>query len=231
MVKLRRIFSNRNDLRLILISFILLCTFLGLVLQALRSLNSPYPIQYFFINFIYFTTQSNILIFVLLILCFTRFKKTQIYDIFTHIGLLNILMTGAVFHLFLGPYMELSLVQHLLHTVTPLLFLFYYFVVYDNSFHIRYLLTLFVYPIIYTVLVYTVIEPKIGNTLELVQGDFQGARYIYPFYDPFYYEFSTFKMIQFFFLSMVFVIVCVLILTQPIKRYIEKKINEDNPIG
>lgn len=231
MVKLRRIFSNRNDLRNIVVSFMVLCIVLGLVLQALRSLNSPYPMEYFFINFIYFTTQSNILVLILLILHFKQSKNYKIYDIFIHIALLNIMMAGVVFHLFLGPYMEITIVQHLLHTITPFLFLFYYFVIYDKPFRIKYLETLFIYPIIYTIFVYTVIEPKLGDTLELVQGDFQGARYIYPFYDPFYYDFEVFKMIQFFIYSMVVFIIFVMILTQPTKRYIERKINESHPNG
>ena len=229
MVKLRRIFSNRDDLTKMVVGFMAFCTVLGLVLQALRSLNSPYPIEYFFINFIYFTTQSNILVLILLILHFKRSKNYTIYDIFIHIALLNIIMTGAVFHLVLGPYMELTLVQHILHTITPLLFLFYYFVIYDKTFKLKYLETLFIYPIVYTILVYTVIEPKLGDTLELVQGDFQGARYIYPFYDPFFYDFNILRMLQFFFYSTVLIIILVMVLTQPTKRYIERKINEDNP--
>ncbi|MBN2299713.1 MAG: hypothetical protein V3569_00805 [Acholeplasmataceae bacterium] len=231
MVKLRRILSNRNRLRCIVISFIILLVVVGLVLQAFRSLNSPYPKAYFFINYIYFTTQSNILVLALLILHFTRFKNTRLFEIFTHIALLNILMTGAIFHLFLGPYMELTIVQYLLHTATPLSYLFYYFVIYDRSFNVKYLETLFIYPIIYIGSVYTVIEPRIGDTLELVQGDFQGSRFIYPFFDPYYYDFSWFKMAQFFFITIVFVIVATLLITQPTKRYIERKFNEGNPTG
>ena len=229
MVKLRRILSNRNDLKWIIISFSIFCIALGLALQALKSLDSQYPVQYFYINYIYFTTHSNILILVILILQFTRYKKSKIYDIFVHIGLVNILLTGSVFHLFLGPYMDVLLVQHLLHTVSPIMYLFFYFFIHDKSFNLLYIETLFIYPIIYTFLVYFLIEPKLGNTLELVQGEFQGSRYIYPFFDPFYYEFDSFKMIQFFTFSVVFIIVVTLLLTQPTKRYIERKINESHP--
>ncbi len=231
MFKLRRILSNRNRLRCIVISFIILLVVVGLVLQAFRSLYSPYPKAYFFINYIYFTTQSNILVLILLILHFTRFRNTRLFHIFTHIALMNILMTGVIFHLFLGPYMELTIVQHLLHTATPLSYLFYYFFIYDRYFTVKYLETLLIYPTVYTILVYTVIEPLVGDTLELVQGDFQGSRFIYPFFDPYYYDFNWFKIILFFLVIVVFVIVVMMILTQPIKRYIERKYNEGNPIG
>lgn len=230
MVKIRRVLSNRNDLRWMIIIITIFCIALGLTLQALRSLNSPYPKAYFFINYIYFTTQSNILILVLLILHFTRFKNRLIYDVFIHIGLLNILMTCIVFHLFLGPYMEVSIVQHLLHTVSPILYLFFYFFIYDNFFKIKHLATLFIYPILYASSVYFIIEPRIGNTLEMVQGDFQGARYIYPFFDPFYYNFKLIQMLLFFIFVFILVLLIFLILTQPAKRYIERKYKEDNSI-
>ena len=218
-----RIISNRKHFTKAYILFAILCCVLGLVLQAHRSLASPYPIPYFFINFLYFTTQSNILVLIVLILHFSGFISGRYFVDLVHISLVNILITGVGFHLFLGPYITLTLLQHLLHTVSPILYLIYYFFINRFSFNLKRFWILFLYPILYFLSIYLVIHPLMGDTLEMVQGDFRGTRYVYPFFDPFYFQNNYVFMILFFLISIASFIGIVLLFTQPIIRWKQRK--------
>ncbi len=222
-MKLRRILSDRKLIFNIYSGLACFCCVLGLVLQAHRSLTSAFPIPYFLVNFIYFTTQSNILVLTVLISHFTRLNNSAFHSVLAHISLANIIITAVVFHLFLGPYMTLSIVQHMLHTVTPILYLTYYFLSQIPYLKLHRVWVFSIYPTLYSLLIYALIHPLFSDTLRMVQGDFQGASYVYPFYDPYFYDFQFWRMLLFFSLSIILMTFIIYFLTQPLKKYAYNK--------
>jgi len=171
---------------------------LGIGLEILRAIESGNFLGTLFVTFLYFTTQSNLLITIIALLFI--FKKTTLksFDALAFIALINITITGAIFHIILIPYMsQVDLIQHVLHTVNPLIYVMFYFLFLNRNIPINKFYLGLIYPLVFLVLVYTFIEPIFGNYIESIVVDFTSARYIYPFLDPRNYEHETLGLIGF----------------------------------
>jgi hypothetical protein len=162
---------------------------LGILLQTVRSLFGENPLQLFLLTHFYFTTQSNILIIIVSTLYLTKQKRGSFFTSLSFITLINIFVTGVVFHTLLVPYMEnVTFVNHILHTINPILYIiFYFFIIQEHLAPKKFYLAL-LYPIIYMLLVYIIIEPFFGNMMEANLESFPSARFVYPFLDPANYE-------------------------------------------
>ena len=156
------------------------------ILQLLgRALLGDTPGPSLLITSIYFTTQSNILITLVVSLFLLGYSEKIWFKYIAFIGLLNILITGIIFHILLTPYMgSVSFMNHVLHTINPILYSIFYFVIITNYIQLKKFWISLVYPLIYLSLVYIVIEPLFGDIFDFVMPDFEGARYVYPFLDP-----------------------------------------------
>jgi len=159
--------------------------FFSILLLIFRAFNSPYPTLSLLTTFFYFTSQSNLLILLVTILYLLGHSKKNWFKNLSFISLVNIIITGLVFHIFLTPYIEhVTFTNQMLHTVTPIIYMIIYFIFLDFELPYKSVLITLIYPLIYMISVYLIIEPFFGNTLDLILPDFTGARYIYPFLDP-----------------------------------------------
>jgi hypothetical protein len=105
------------------------------------------------------------------------------------IGLVNIFMTGIIFHILLTPFMGgVSFLNHILHTINPILYVLFYFFIFKDHITQRKLWIGILYPLIYVALVFILIEPMFGDLLDSQLPNFVGARYVYPFLDPREYD-------------------------------------------
>jgi hypothetical protein len=157
----------------------------GIILQIIRAANSPDFGEFLLVTSFYFTTQTNILLTVTSLFFIIKFHNKNWYKYLIFITLINVLITAIVFHVLLAPYMEnVDLIQQVLHTINPLLFIIFYFVFYGQNIAIKKVWICLIYPLIYLLNVYLIIEPIFGNLMEFTMPNFNSARYVYPFLDP-----------------------------------------------
>ena len=146
----------------------------------------------------YFTTQSNILIWFVLLLGFTKFAHHKWVQYLAFIALIDILITGIVFHVFLASFLDqIELMQHVLHTVVPITYLLFYTLTIKQKLPIRKFYIALIHPLIFLISVYLFIEPIFGDILNVIYPDLESARYVYPFLDPVYYELKILGLIGF----------------------------------
>ncbi len=171
---------------------------LGIALEILRAIQSSNFMGTIFVTFLYFTTQSNLLITIAVLLFILKKADSKIYQYFAFIALINMSITAIIFHAILVPYMsQINLIQHVLHTINPLLYFIFYFVFFKQNLSTNKFWISLIYPFLFLVTVYVIIEPIFGNYLETLVSDFTSARYIYPFLDPRNYERETLGVIGF----------------------------------
>ena len=162
---------------------------LGVGLQTGRSLLGSEPLAYTLITHFYFTTQSNLLVVIMSLIYLFKQKRGPLFTSFAFITFVNISMTGVIFHALLTPYMgHVSFLNHVLHTITPILYILFYFLVIQSHLKTSKFWISLIYPLIYLMLVYVVIEPIFGNLMERLFSTFENPRYVYPFLDPASYE-------------------------------------------
>ncbi|MDO9629517.1 MAG: hypothetical protein Q7I99_06420 [Acholeplasmataceae bacterium] len=165
--------------------FVLSWGIIGIILLIGRALFGQTPGPSLLITLFYFTSQSNTLITIIVLLFLLNFSKKSWYKYLAFIGLVNIVITGVIFHLLITPYMgNVSLINHVLHTINPLLYIAFYFIILNDYIEIKKFWVSLVYPLLYLSLVYIFIEPVLGDLLDRILPDFEGARYVYPFLDP-----------------------------------------------
>jgi hypothetical protein len=137
------------------------------------------------LNYIYFTTQSNLLLIIVSSLYLFKKDKPKWLPNLAFIALINIFVTGVVFHVLLTPFMaRVSFLNHMLHTVNPVIYILFYFLISPEKIIPKKFYISLIYPLIYMMFVYLLIEPIFGNLLDQLMPDFVGARYVYPFLDP-----------------------------------------------
>lgn len=176
---------NRELVKRIIAYLVFICGITGIGLQVGRSLLGSNPLEFSFITFLYFTTQSNIIITIIAFFYLFTKKRGPLFTSFAFIGFLNILITGIVFHTLLIPYMDhVSFLNHLLHTINPVLYTIFYIFVIEEFVPTKKFYISLIYPIIYMLSVYLIVEPVFGDMMERLMPDFVGARYVYPFLDP-----------------------------------------------
>jgi len=178
------ILNLRNNERKVRLTTVFLCivTSLTVLFQIISAL---------FIDkdglsrLIYFTIQSNILIAIVLLFYILKKQHHLWFNRLAFISLVNISVTGIVFHLLLAPYMSsVSFMQHMLHTINPLLYVLFYFFIISTFLPLRELFISLIYPLLYILFVFFFVSPVLGNYLETMSGPWQTSRFVYPFLNP-----------------------------------------------
>jgi hypothetical protein len=137
------------------------------------------------LRLVYFTIQSNILITVIMGIYILKKPVANWFTRLTFIGLVNISVTGIVFHILLTPYMSsVSFMQHMLHTINPLLFIIFYFIFFAQNIKLKEIWIVLISPLIYLIFVFGFVSPVLGNLMETQSGLTESARYVYPFLNP-----------------------------------------------
>lgn len=194
---------------------------LGIGLEVLRSLGSSDFWGSLFVTFLYFTSQSNLFLTITALLFLTK-NKSKLYNYFAFITLINISITGLIFHTFLVQYMaDISFIHHVLHTINPLLFIIFYFFFFEQKIKINQFWISLIYPLIFLIITYTIVEPFFGNLLETIVPDLESARYVYPFLDPRNYERETLGVVGF----VLGILTPFIVLISLLFAYLKSKIN------
>lgn len=202
----------------------------GILLQFTRSFFSPEPLLSFITNFVYFTTQSNIFITVIAYLFIRGKSHTTLFSSLSFIALLNIMITGIVFHILLTPFMsQVSFLNHVLHTINPLLYVFFYFTLVSEFPPLKKVWISLIYPLVYALLVYIFIEPVLGDILNQIVIVFDNsARYVYPFLDPQNYDNGIVGLLVFNLGILAPIMLILSLLLLYIKQKFETKIQQNN---
>ena len=195
--KIRSIRSN-HLLSIILASFVSLNGVFGISLQIIRAFNFENRTAALATTFVYFTTQSNSLVILIPLLFILGFNDKNWFKMLAFITLINITMTSIIFHVLITPFMSsVGLMQHILHTTNPILFIIFYFVIITDFVPLKKVWIGLLYPLIYILFVYLIAEPILGDLLELASPSFQSARYVYPFLDPHQYQHGILGLLVF----------------------------------
>lgn len=205
--------------------FVFLISLLAVSLLAGRVFIDDNPADRFLVTIFYFTTQSNTIIFLILLLFIFKKNNTKWFKIFALIGLIDIVITGLFFHLFLANYMEsVGFMQQILHTVVPIFYLLFYFIVLDHTFKIKQCWISLIHPVIYGALVYLIIHPFFGQILTQVMVNLPGASYVYPFLDPSNYQHGIGGLLLFIFGVLTPIILLITSLLIYLKSQLEKSL-------
>lgn len=180
---------DRNSISKGFAYLILFWGLVGVGLQTLRSLLGTNPFQLVLFTHFYFTTQSNILLIIISSLFLFKQKRGSSFTSLAFIALINIFVTGVVFHTLLIPYMpNVSFLNHILHTINPLLYIIFYIFIIEDHLPVKKFYIALIYPLVYLLFVYLIVEPIFGDMMDATLGVFDSARYVYPFLDPRNYE-------------------------------------------
>ena len=197
---INKIHSIRSNhlVSIILASFVSLNGTLGIILQIIRAFNFENRTAALATTFVYFTTQSNSLVILIPLLFILGFNDKKWFKILAFITLINITMTSIIFHVLITPFMSsVGMMQHILHTTNPVLFIIFYFVIITDFVPLKKVWVGLIYPLIYILFVYLIAEPILGDLLELASPSFQSARYVYPFLDPNQYQHGILGLLVF----------------------------------
>ena len=191
-------FIKNDKIKISFSIIVLMFGLLGIALEILRAIQSDNFLGTMFVTFLYFTTQSNLLITIAVLLFIFKKNDKKFYPYFAFISLVNISITALIFHVILVPYMtQVDFIQHVLHTINPILYIIFYFVFFRQHLDVKKFWISLIYPLLFLVSVYTIIEPLFGDYIESIVTDFVSARYIYPFLDPRNYERETLGLLCF----------------------------------
>jgi hypothetical protein len=189
MKNLARVLRDRKLYRLILTYLVFGWGLLGVLLLYTDTFYDPTATRTVLTTSFYFTTQSNLFITIVSLLYLLKQEIKPWFKYVAFIGLVNIFMTGIIFHILLTPFMGgVSFLNHILHTINPILYVLFYFFIFKDHITQRKLWIGILYPLIYVALVFILIEPMFGDLLDSQLPNFVGARYVYPFLDPREYD-------------------------------------------
>jgi hypothetical protein len=179
-------------------SLVLLVAWTGIVMLVLRAFESPSAIDGLVSTLFYYTTQSNILVAVLMAIAFTRLRHTKLFASFAFIAFFDISVTAIVFHALIGPYMaSVGIMQHVLHTFTPLLYVLWYLFDFKDTPSLKSSMTALIHPLIFMVFVFAVVVPFFSDLMIRTSDGFAGAEYLYPFLNPANYQSGVTGMVLF----------------------------------
>jgi hypothetical protein len=179
------------------------------------------------LRLVYFTIQSNILMSVIIGLYILKKPSEKWFSRLAFIGLVNISVTGIVFHVMLTPYMSsVGLMQHMLHTINPILYVMFYFIFIKEFVRFKETFIVLIYPLLYMIFVFGFVAPVLGNKMELVSGSLNSSRYVYPFLNPENYQNGFFGLLLFNLGILAPSILLFSILLQYLKRKFETSLNE-----
>ncbi len=175
-----------------------ICGLLGIFLEIIRSVSSQNFFESILLTSLYFTTQSNFLFTLFALFLLLKFEDKKWFKYFAFIAFMNMFITGSIFHILLVGYVDhVGFIQHLLHTINPILFIVFYFFFYQQKLTISRFWIVLIYPLFYMLTVYLIIEPLLGNMLSNLLPNFYSARYVYPFLDPRVYDHGVLGLIGF----------------------------------
>lgn len=199
---------------------------LAMILLLGRIFIDEHVFDRFLVTSFYFTTQSNVIIFVVMTAFLFKRSKTKWFRILAIIGLLDIIITGLFFHLFLTSYLSVGFMQQLLHTIIPIFYLIFYFLFIDDIFHVKDLWILLIHPIVFVVSVYTWIHPFFGPILESIMSDLPGSSYVYPFLDPLIYHQNSQSSFLLNLILLTFIIVFISLIIIVVKSRFEHRLKQ-----
>lgn len=157
----------------------------GIILLVLRAFAGPDPFDRLISTSFYYTTQSNVLVFLTLVFFITELRMKRFFRYISFITFFDIIITAVIFHVLLVPYMnEMGIMQHVLHTFTPILYVFFYILNIRESVSIKESLVALVHPLIFMIFVFTIIVPFFSELMIKTNEGFAGAQYLYPFLNP-----------------------------------------------
>lgn len=224
MKNIAHVLRDRKSFSLILTLLVFISGLMSLMMLYGDSLFDPTAPRTVLTTSFYFTTQSNFLITLIALIYFFKLYNKDWFKYIAFIALVNIFMTGIIFHLLISPYMSgVSFLNHLLHTINPILYILFYFFILKDYITQKQIWIGLVYPLIYVVFVFLFVEPFFGDLLDQQLPDFVGARYVYPFLDPREYE-QGFKGLLLFNLGIITpVVICTTSLLIFLKSKFERK--------
>ncbi|CCV64335.1 conserved hypothetical protein [Alteracholeplasma palmae J233] len=139
---------TNNLTRYIIVGTILFFAALGVLLSLIDSITHNKPLD----MIAYFTNQSNILVVVVLSLYFFNKQDEKWYRILSIVALVDILMTGLIYHFVINGIANIgnmSFNGQLVHTITPLLFPVFYYLLVKGVVTFKQLSFALVHPLIY----------------------------------------------------------------------------------
>ena len=188
--------KNRKIYIVIFSIILIVLEVLGFFLQSQRALETHNFWLSIFALLIYFTNQSNILIFLVAILILTNLNYKWIQYL-SFVTLINIIITSIVFNIFLLPLFDhLMFVQILLHSIIPIIYVLYYFIFLDINLSIKHIYISLIYPIIYMLFVYLIYHPFIEAFMISFFGENDYLNYVYPFLNPANYNHGFISILQ-----------------------------------
>lgn len=165
---------------------VLLSSFVSVLIQLISSMNAS---KYGYTTLIYFTIQSNLFVSLISLVFILKKHSRQWFKYLSFITLINISITALVFHSMLTPYMEsVGILQQMLHTINPLLYIFFYFIFVDSIISFKSIWISLVYPLLYMVFVFGFVSPLLGDIMESSSSSMNSGRYVYPFLNPNNYD-------------------------------------------
>jgi hypothetical protein len=112
------------------------------------------------LNHRYFTNQSIFLLTLTMTLYFSQLKSSPWFNFLATLTLVDLILTGSVYHFILDVESPISFQNHLSHTILPMLY-FIFFYTMAIQFKLNHFYFLLVHPIIYF-LVYLITGPFTG---------------------------------------------------------------------
>lgn len=137
-----KIRNNSNYLKILV-----LITFSFSVYSVLNLIDNPSLID-FLERLRMYTNISNLLVFVILVLFMFSFNQKWWFKYLAVIGLVAILMTGIIFHLFVSDG-NVDFSGHIVHTVNPIMYSLFYFLVITPSIKLKHFWITLIMPLIY----------------------------------------------------------------------------------
>lgn len=197
-MKLIKYFRTHSTLNRWVLYFIFFWSLFGVILSYSNFLFNQTNFPTLISTSLYFTIQSNLLVFVVVAI-YTFKKDLKILKYFSFIVLVNMMITGIVFHVLLASEMPngVNFTNHVLHTITPIIYLFFYLIYIDQLIPIKRFWIALIYPLFYMLFVFLIVAPFLGEMIEQYITSFQGIRYIYPFLDPSNYSRGFLGMLLF----------------------------------
>lgn len=99
-----------------------------------------------------FTNISNIIVFIILVLYVFKFDKKWWFKYLAVIGLVSILMTGIIFHLFVSDG-NVNFSGHIVHTINPILYPLFYFLIITPSIKLKDFWVTLILPLLYFLII------------------------------------------------------------------------------
>ena len=122
--------------------------FLGVLLNFITSLQENKPLD----MIAYFTNQSNIIVTITLALSFTKLKDKSWFKYLALVALVDILMTGIIYHLIvngIASFTKVSFSGHLVHTISPLLYPIFYYLLVKKAIPLKNMWVPLIHPLLY----------------------------------------------------------------------------------